>query len=42
MLKTTISWGNDGVLVDTEILYYRANRQVLRGLGVELTLGQFR
>jgi HAD superfamily hydrolase (TIGR01509 family) len=42
MQKTTIFWDNDGVLVDTEILYYQANRQVLRGLGVELTADQFR
>jgi len=42
MMKTTIFWDNDGVLVDTEILYYRANRQVLRRLGVELTIDQFR
>jgi HAD superfamily hydrolase (TIGR01509 family) len=42
MMKTTIFWDNDGVLVDTEILYYRANRQVLRWLGVELTIDQFR
>jgi HAD superfamily hydrolase (TIGR01509 family) len=42
MPKTTILWDNDGVLVDTEILYYRANRQVLAGLGVELTVDLFR
>jgi HAD superfamily hydrolase (TIGR01509 family) len=42
MPKTTIFWDNDGVLVDTEILYYRANRQVLRSLGVELTVDRFR
>jgi HAD superfamily hydrolase (TIGR01509 family) len=27
---------NDGVLVDTEALYYRANREVLAGVGVAL------
>jgi HAD superfamily hydrolase (TIGR01509 family) len=42
MRKTAIFWDNDGVLVDTEVLYYEANRQVLAGLGVELTVEQFR
>ncbi|MCU0562845.1 MAG: HAD-IA family hydrolase [Desulfobacterales bacterium] len=41
MRKTAIFWDNDGVLVDTEVLYYEANRQVLAGLGVELTVEQF-
>ncbi len=35
MLKA-ILWDNDGVLVDTEGLYYRATRDVLAGVGVEL------
>ncbi len=30
-------WDNDGVLVDTESLYFAANRRVLARLGVELT-----
>jgi len=42
MRKAAIFWDNDGVLVDTEVLYYEANRQVLAGLGVELTVEQFR
>src|SRR5512139_3985637 len=42
MRKTTIFWDNDGVLVDTEVLYYEANRQVLAGLGVALTVEMFR
>ncbi len=42
MRKTAIFWDNDGVLVDTEVLYYEANRQVLAALGVELTVEQFR
>ena len=42
MRKTAIFWDNDGILVDTEVLYYEANRQVLAGLGVELTVEQFR
>lgn len=32
-----IFWDNDGVLVDTEILYYQASAELLRGVGVELT-----
>jgi HAD superfamily hydrolase (TIGR01509 family) len=31
-----ILWDNDGVLVDTEHLYFEASREALRGLGVEL------
>ncbi len=33
----TILWDNDGVLVDTERLYFQAYRNVLREVGVELT-----
>lgn len=32
-----IFWDNDGVLVDTERLYYRATRQVLAPAGIDLT-----
>lgn len=32
-----ILWDNDGVLVDTEILYYEANKAVLGEAGIELT-----
>jgi len=32
-----ILWDNDGVLVDTERLYYQATREVLAGAGVALT-----
>ncbi len=32
-----ILWDNDGVLVDTEALYYQATREVLASAGVELT-----
>jgi phosphoglycolate phosphatase-like HAD superfamily hydrolase len=42
MQKTILFWDNDGVPVDTEALYFEANRQVLRGLGVELTVRHFR
>lgn len=40
MLKA-ILWDNDGVLVDTEELYYEATRRVATGVGVELTAAQF-
>ena len=30
-------WDNDGVLVDTEPLYLQANREILGGIGIELT-----
>lgn len=36
-----IFWDNDGVLVDTEPLYFHATAEVLAGLGVELTRQQF-
>jgi len=32
-----IFWDNDGVLVETEHLYFQANREVFRDMGVELT-----
>jgi HAD superfamily hydrolase (TIGR01509 family) len=37
-----IFWDNDGVLMETEHLYYRANAEALARCGVELTLGMFR
>ncbi len=33
----TILWDNDGVLVDTEELYFSATRDVLSKVGVDLT-----
>ncbi len=36
-----IFWDNDGVLVDTEHLYFAATREALRGLGHELTEAEF-
>jgi HAD superfamily hydrolase (TIGR01509 family) len=36
-----ILWDNDGVLVDTERLFYEANRQMFRPLGLELTERHF-
>ena len=38
----TILWDNDGVLVDTEGLYFRATRTVLAEVGIELTPEQFK
>jgi HAD superfamily hydrolase (TIGR01509 family) len=37
-----IFWDNDGVLMETEHLYYQANAEALAGAGVELTLEDFR
>jgi HAD superfamily hydrolase (TIGR01509 family) len=37
-----IFWDNDGVLMETEHLYYRANAEALARCGVELTLETFR
>lgn len=36
-----IFWDNDGVLVDTERLYFRATREILAGIGVDLTEEMF-
>jgi beta-phosphoglucomutase-like phosphatase (HAD superfamily) len=36
-----IFWDNDGVLMETEHLYYQANAEVLAQAGVELTLEDF-
>lgn len=36
-----IFWDNDGILADTEPLYFRATREVLARFGVELTQQQF-
>jgi HAD superfamily hydrolase (TIGR01509 family) len=33
-----ILWDNDGVLVDTERLYFRATQKALAGAGIDLTL----
>jgi HAD superfamily hydrolase (TIGR01509 family) len=40
MIKA-IFWDNDGVLVDTEELYFQANRDTLAGAGIELTRQDF-
>ncbi len=36
-LIKAIFWDNDGVLVDTEKLYYQANKEILKKIGIELT-----
>jgi HAD superfamily hydrolase (TIGR01509 family) len=36
-----ILWDNDGVLVDTEELYYRATRELLAELGIELSVADY-
>lgn len=36
MIKA-ILWDNDGVLVDTERLYFRATKEILATVGVELS-----
>ena len=41
MIKA-IFWDNDGVLVDTERLYFEANVSVLRDVGVTLTVERYR
>ena len=38
----TILWDNDGVLVDTEGLYFQATQTVLQEVGVDLTVEQFK
>ncbi len=38
----TILWDNDGVLVDTEGLYFRATQEILRSVDVALTANQFK
>jgi HAD superfamily hydrolase (TIGR01509 family) len=40
MLKA-IFWDNDGVLVDTEHLYFVATRRILAGIGVTFTESQY-
>jgi HAD superfamily hydrolase (TIGR01509 family) len=38
----TVLWDNDGVLVDTEGMYFQACKQVLGSVGIDLTLDQFK
>jgi len=39
---STILWDHDGVLVDTEHIYYRATAEVLARFGVSLSVAQYR
>jgi len=39
---TTILWDNDGILVDTEGLYYQATREVMAEFQIDLTPEQYR
>lgn len=41
-MKKAILWDNDGVLVDTEHLYFQATREVLAPVGVDLTEDLYR
>lgn len=38
----TVLWDNDGVLVNTEGLYFRACQTILKTAGIDLTLEQFK
>ena len=38
----TTLWDNDGVLVDTEGLYFRATQTVLKTVGIDLTAERFK
>jgi HAD superfamily hydrolase (TIGR01509 family) len=38
----TVLWDNDGVLVDTEGLYFQATKIVLESVGIDLTPEQFK
>ena len=40
-MTNAVFWDNDGVLVDTEHLYFQATQQVLRSVGVQLTEEQY-
>jgi beta-phosphoglucomutase-like phosphatase (HAD superfamily) len=40
MIKA-IFWDNDGVLVDMEGIFFRANQEVLAGIGIPVTWEQF-
>lgn len=40
MIKA-VFWDNDGVLVDTEKLYFQANQETLHQAGIEFSLAQF-
>jgi HAD superfamily hydrolase (TIGR01509 family) len=41
MPYSAVFWDNDGVLVDSERLYFQATQQVLQSVGVELNLERY-
>lgn len=41
MIKA-IFWDNDGILVDTEYIYYESNRQIFKRFNIDLTLDVFK
>ena len=41
-MATHIIWDNDGLLVDTEGLYFQATQEVMRQVGYELTEQAYR
>jgi HAD superfamily hydrolase (TIGR01509 family) len=42
MTYSAVFWDNDGVLVDSERFYFQATQQVLRSVGVDLSLERYR
>jgi HAD superfamily hydrolase (TIGR01509 family) len=40
-MKTTILWDNDGILVDTEDLYYQATQEIMQTAGYPLTQEEY-
>jgi HAD superfamily hydrolase (TIGR01509 family) len=42
MPYSAVFWDNDGVLVDSERLYFQATQQVLQAVGVDLSLERYR
>lgn len=42
MIWKALLWDHDGVLVDTERLYFQANREVLAGVGATLSEADYR
>ena len=42
LMTEMLLWDNDGVLVETEPLFFQANAEVLADLGIEYSLSQFR
>jgi HAD superfamily hydrolase (TIGR01509 family) len=41
-MRDAILWDNDGVLVDTERLYYQATREMIARVGVDLSIDLYR